>query len=155
MKYATILNAIICEDIRQEVSGKFSLAGVYGSGVNVTNLPATMIMGVFAEVSFHLIGEFEPQFRVIDDAGAISITGNMKLSVNNLDTFPLVLGAFPISVTGPGEVKFQWKFPHSAWQTIKSFKVVHNPNAPLPTLLTLPNAVPPPSLQSPPVAPGS
>ena len=45
MKPPTIVSALICEDIRQEMSGKFSLAGVFGSDMNIMTIPAAVILG--------------------------------------------------------------------------------------------------------------
>jgi hypothetical protein len=130
VKTATVISAVLCEDIRQEISGKFSLAGVFGSGVYVPSLPATLVVGIFAEVSFSEPGSFDTDFRVVDPANKVGIKGKMRIVITNKDSAPLGMGPFLLSITKSGDVKVQWKFGGEPWQTIKSFKVQVNPAAP-------------------------
>lgn len=139
VKSPKIISALLCEDIRQELSGKFSLAGVFGSGMNVPSIPATFIVGLFAEVLFSETGEFEPEFRVVDAADSPSITGKLKLAVLNLESAPIILGPLPVTVSRAGDVKIQWRFAGSDWQTMKAFKVSQAPVAPA-NLSTMPPA---------------
>ncbi len=134
MKSPSVISAFVCEDIRQEATGKFSLAGVFGSGINVPTIPAQMILGVFAEIKFHETGKFSPQFRVIDAGDHASIVGNMQITITNIRTgVPLTLGPFPINLTKQGILKFQWKFGSSSWLLVKAVEIFHVPGATAPT----------------------
>ena len=127
MKNPTIVSAVICEDIRQEASGKFSLAGVLGSVIDIAALPATAALGVFAEVRFPELGPVESQFRIVDSGDNELIKGTLKLNVPSLDSAPMVLGPFQLRIVRDGEVKVQWKAADADWMTVKSLMIRHNP----------------------------
>jgi hypothetical protein len=137
-----IISALICEDIRQEATGKFSLAGVFGSSLKIGSVPSIIAIGVFAEVQFTEKGEFNPDFRVLDPSGNQAIIGKLKLLVQNTETGPISAGPFPVQITAQGKVKFQWKFGTSAWKTIKEFNVIVDPSGPPP--ISFPSIAPSP-----------
>ena len=127
MKNPTIVSAIMCEDIRQETSGKFSLAGVLGSGLDIAALPGNAAIGLYAEVRFPELGPVESQFRIVDSSDNELVKGTLKLNVPNLDVAPLILGPFQLRIVRDGEVKVQWKAADADWMTVKSLMIRHNP----------------------------
>ena len=94
MKNPIIISALICEDIRQEASGKFSLAGVLSSALDIAALPGNAMLGLYAEVRFPELGPVESQFRIVDSSDNELIKGTLKLNVPNFDAAPMVLGPF-------------------------------------------------------------
>ena len=130
MKNPTIISAVICEDIRQEASGKFSLAGVLGSVIDIAALPATAMIGLYAEVRFPELGPVESHFRIVDSSDNELFKGTLKLNVPSLDSAPMVLGPFQLKIVRDGEVKVQWKAADAEWMTVKSLMIRHNPRRP-------------------------
>lgn len=127
---ADVVAAVVCEDIRQEISGKFSLAGVFGSSIQSQTVPAVLSIGVFAEVKFRNSGEYEPEIQVIDENNFVSVHGKLKIVADNTENVPLILGPFPVNVSAEGAVRFQWRFPRGKWSTVRDILVVKNPNVP-------------------------
>jgi hypothetical protein len=130
MKNPTIISAVICEDIRQEASGKFSLAGVLGASIDIAALPATAVIGLYAEVRFHELGPVESQFRIVDSGDNELLKGTLKLNVPSLDSAPMVLGPFQLKIVRDGEVRVQWKTEGADWMNVKSVTIRHNPRRP-------------------------
>ena len=130
MKNPTIVSAVICEDIRQEASGKFSLAGVLGSVIDIAALPGNAAIGLYAEVRFPELGPVESQFRIVDSSDNELIKGTLKLNVPNLDAAPMVLGPFHLRIVRDGPIRLQWKADDADWMTVKSLMIRHNPRRP-------------------------
>jgi hypothetical protein len=127
MKNPTIVSAVICEDIRQEISGKFSLAGVFGAGIDIITLPAVAVVGVFGEVKFPEMGTTETQYRIVDSGGDELVRGSLTVNVQTLDSAPLVLGPFQVRIVRDGEVRVEWKSDDADWMTVRSFRIRHSP----------------------------
>jgi hypothetical protein len=130
MKNPTILSAVLCEDIRQEVSGKFSLAGVLGSGLDIAALPGNAAIGLYAEVRFPELGPVESQFRIVDSSDNELVKGTLKLNVPNLDVAPMTLGPFQLRIVREGAIRLQWKADAADWMTVKSVVIRHTPRRP-------------------------
>lgn len=134
MKLPAIISALVCEDIRQELSGKFSLAGVFTSDMNVLTLDNPIIAGVFAIAEYVEIGVLETEFRVIDSDSDIILGGDMQVGVTRTDTGPLSFGPFHLKLPKEGTVQFQWRLKGGQWVTIKKFNVVVPPGGAPPWL---------------------
>lgn len=124
MKLPKVVNAILCEDIRMEFSGKFSLAGVFGSDMTVMGLPAPILCAVFAEMEPTESGVAQVEFRIVDDAGTELMKHPHQLVVESPQRQPLAFGPINFLVSTPGEIKIQWRTADSRWVTIKAFKIV-------------------------------
>ena len=120
-----ILDYIFCDDIRFEVSGKYSLIGLYQDSINIeTKNPATiqwpigLRVGVFVrlrleggiaaqqEADFH----FEIKFNG-EQIGATqgSLTINEEASV----IVALPMGPYHVAVPGPGDFTFTLRLSQS------------------------------------------
>jgi hypothetical protein len=128
MKLPKILNAILCEDIRMEITGKFSLAGVFGSDMAVLQLQGPFPCGVFAEMLPEELGQYNCDFRVIDASSKELIRGMIPINTMSTERQPLVLGPFNLVVSKHGEVKFQWRIGEGRWVSIKTFNVLPPPD---------------------------
>lgn len=53
MKNATVNNCILCEEIRQEKNNKLILLGVYAKDILVSNIPATIPLAPYIEITIH------------------------------------------------------------------------------------------------------
>jgi hypothetical protein len=49
-KKAVSANAVFCDDIRQEVTGKFILVGVYGDELNMNTGPGTLPISIWLQL---------------------------------------------------------------------------------------------------------
>lgn len=53
IEFATVRNALLCEDVRDEIGNKKSLMGVLAGDVIVAEFPATLKVCVYAEIEFN------------------------------------------------------------------------------------------------------
>lgn len=123
MKLPKVINAVLCEDMRLEFSGKFSLAGVFGSHVSAVDLSRPMVFGVFAEIEPAEIGKAQVAVRVVDSSGLVAFEVAMAMNFTSLHKQPITVGPFPFIVKNFGKVSFQWNADNTKWATIKSFEV--------------------------------
>lgn len=124
MKLPKVLAAILCEDIRQEMTGKFSLAGVYASDLMAPNIAAPFPCGVFAEIISEATGVLHIEFRVTDGGGKICVSGHSQTFFAEAGKQPFVLGPFQLIASEYGPIRFEWRLhgqKHARWVTIKSF----------------------------------
>lgn len=114
-----IISSFICEDIRQEISGKYSLGGVCGSVLYADKLPVTLMLGVILEAKFPKTGSFIGEIQVVSDQ---RIYYNSGFTYQVMTTAPFVIGVMPISIVvqRAEEIKFQWRFGRGPWRTIRT-----------------------------------
>ena len=133
MKLPKTVNAILCEDIRMEFTGKFSLAGVFGSDVAMTDLAAPLLCGVFAEIEPFEIGSAQGEVRILDGANDERLRMPLQINIGMLQRQPLSLGPFNFTVSAPGDVKIQWRIDEGRWTTVKTFKIMPHSQVPRPS----------------------
>jgi hypothetical protein len=124
VKLPTVSAALLCEDIRQEMTGKFSLAGVFASDLMTPNFAAPMTCGVFAEVIAEEAGKLHVEFRVTDGDGKLFTAGEIQTFFVTPGKQPFVFGPFQFTAAGYGPIRFQWRLhgrKQARWVTVKSF----------------------------------
>lgn len=67
--------AILCEEIRQEMSGKFLLLGVGGGELMFPSFPWRFTSSVYVEGSVDVGGEFSSYLQVSDEIGGVLFHG--------------------------------------------------------------------------------
>jgi hypothetical protein len=150
-----ISSAVVCEDIRQEISKKFLLIGVFGGEANVGVLPGVIQLALFVELIPKSTGAFDVQFRIMDDQDRLPVEGNVQFSVADGSSFGAAIGPFPVAVHSPGTIRFQWRTADVEWDTVRTIKLNLNPAAVAASLNPSPTASPPLPSQSLPDAPAS
>lgn len=88
-------NAIVCEDVRAEAGGKWSILGVFSGDIITAELPANIRLAVYMEshVSKPYKGPLNVRFR-LDDNVLLEAQGNLD-SQNGITVMPvpqLILG---------------------------------------------------------------
>jgi hypothetical protein len=124
-----VAGAIVCEDIRQEVTQKFILIGAFGGEINVVALPSVVVLALFLELKPEKAGQFEPEFQVINTDGNIALRARLKIEITDDSSFGMPIGPFPMQVNGPGAVQFQWRFDDGEWEIIRTLKINLKPTA--------------------------
>lgn len=64
---AEVRSVVICDDIRQEDSGKFLFIGAYGPEINVPSFPGALILSFWHELQLRGPGEARVEYRVLID----------------------------------------------------------------------------------------
>jgi hypothetical protein len=118
--------AIICDDIRQEKSGKLIFVGVYISAIIVEEFPAILpiAISIFYESDSPI--KKDGDFRVIMDESTL-IRGEISLNVSRSGAGALNIERVPLHIQREGLLQFQWKFGDSDWENIKSIPVSKGP----------------------------
>jgi len=103
-------DVIFCDDIRQEITGKFIFIGVYPGDLVPGLLPAAFPMGMFVRVHglpegahhFHLTLAFEEGATVFEQEGEAQIHASDLPMV-------LVFSGFPVQVERHGKLQVKLK----------------------------------------------
>jgi hypothetical protein len=127
MKAVTIVSAMICEDIRPEVNGKYSLNGVFGTDMKLQTIPGTIVLGMFAVIRNHITGETDGEFRVVDARKKTLVKAVVQANFDTVGGSLLPVGPFPLAIHEPTTLKFQLRLGDDRWQTAAEIGVTEDP----------------------------
>ena len=113
-----ISHAIACDDIRQEVTGKYILIGVYSGNLGLPFFPAVTALGFWVLARPSQRGDYDVQLRVQDPDGKEVTGGHMIIRVQEVEETALVIPPMPISLERPGEIALQYREGDGSWRTI-------------------------------------
>lgn len=109
----TPVSVIVCDDIRQEISGKQILIGVYSEDIIVQSLPTTLTLCFWIQVLRKNSYGGNAKIRVTDPSGNIS--GEMSLNFMPIenDQFEGMMGAIAtpalsINILQTGGISICW-----------------------------------------------
>jgi hypothetical protein len=125
-----IAYVIMCDDIRQEITGKFILIGVYPGNIAIPAFPAQVILGFWMLARPTKIGSYQLQFRLQGPDGAESWSGQMLVHVNKKEDTALVIPPLPIQIQSPGHISLQCREGGGEWTTVSSFEASLPPPPP-------------------------
>jgi hypothetical protein len=75
--------AVVCEDVRAEVGGKFFLIGVYpGNSIVIPSVPRDVAFALYTEVSYGQSGRFSGQSRICNSQGAVIRTEQISFATD-------------------------------------------------------------------------
>lgn len=102
---------VFCDDIRQEITGKHILIGVYGADLVPGILPATFPIGMWIRFSGLQVGRHKFEMRLLDPTGRQAGTLNGETDVMS-DDAPTVfaLSGLPVELKEPGNIVVQFAF---------------------------------------------
>ena len=115
-----ISHAIACDDIRQEVTGKYILIGVYSGNMGLPFFPNMVTLGFWVLAKPSQKGDYDVQLRVQDTGGKEVTCGHMIIHVDHVGDSSLVLPPMPIPLEKPGEIALQYREGDGEWKTICS-----------------------------------
>jgi len=113
-----ITHAIACDDIRQEITGKYILIGVYAGNVGFPFFPTVTAIGFWVLAKPTKKGDYDVQLRVQDPDGKEVTKGQMIIHVQEVEDTALVIPPMPISLARPGEIALQYREGDGSWKTI-------------------------------------
>lgn len=129
--------ALLCDDVRREVTGKDILIGVYSDDITVTSLPATLIFSLFIRAIFPEKNKiYQIEFRVLGSAGQ-QLTPLIKASINSQNTLrsSVIFGGIPLNIQSEGKVQFQWRPEGTEWSTLVEIEVKRGDVSPPPGMV--------------------
>ena len=107
MKVANKITTIICDDARQEITGKISLIGVYAADVILSNFPGLVPIFTFVVILAGIKKVFN-EVKVIFTYEGIEKPIEIKLpaQVHKGSDNNFLFAITPLKVEKPGEAKF-------------------------------------------------
>lgn len=102
-----VANAILCDDIRQEISNKLILIGVYTHDILVPAFPTTINLALVAETWFDSVGEKKLSVRyLVDGSERGGMTATLRI-MEPAEPFILTLPPIPVQIFQPGKLDVQ------------------------------------------------
>jgi hypothetical protein len=121
----TALAALVCDDVRKEISGKEILIGVFADNVFVGGIPANLIVALYIRALFARSEVSNFKFRVLGPSG-LQVTPEASIPLSgppDLETvIPIVL-RFSFQAQAEGRYEFQWQPPEQEWETVTSLRI--------------------------------
>jgi hypothetical protein len=110
-----VKNAIICDYIRQENTGKFILIGVYGEALVIHTYPATFFISLYLEIENVSPGPLRVGLRIL--VGETEATkASLELDIIRPGAIQLPVPPAGIAVSGPSRLHFQLSIEDSPYE---------------------------------------
>ena len=124
MENLTFGHGILCEDVREEASGKFTLIGVIPGDIKADEFPLVLSLYVCFPLKYSgdkpFASEFE--FRVVGPNNRELGRGSGKIEL--LGGAHVQLPIPPTEYKTPGEYKFQFRFANSSkWRLLTAVNI--------------------------------
>lgn len=123
-KRTKILHALICDDVRREITGKETLVGVVGDEIFTPTFPIIYHITLWIRAIFDFDGLRWADFE-IRTADGIRLLQSQKLPLHtqrNKSTTVVVQGV-PIQIQSPCDVEVRWKLPEEEWETVATLGI--------------------------------
>lgn len=118
-----ITSALICDDIRREITGKDILIGVYAGDLIVPAVPFTFPLTVWCELSPDDTGPHKVFVR-LSYAGEEMLKLEAGVDVQALGTAALALPSFQFTSDKLGELVVEFSVDEKTWTEVKRKKVI-------------------------------
>ena len=122
-----IHNAIICDQVRKEDTGKHLLLGVYPTDILVSDFPATIILVLWMQLHMDRNGQFDVEFQIRKDRKTISRYKATMSVKDYLIPQTFALPPAPINIDGECTLSFQIREKNKRWKMVKKIPVKKNP----------------------------
>jgi hypothetical protein len=116
--------AVLCDEVRQEVNGKYILIGTYNGIVVVADFPAQLQVSWWIQIFPKETGKFDLDIQLIKDGKDTIIKADLGYEVHAKDWAAMVLPKIPVPIHGPGKMQLQMKLKSEAkWSIVQTFEV--------------------------------
>lgn len=127
MNKIKIENAVFCEDARQEIGGKYTLLGVGGSDLNISEIPAFIRVAIWIYGSASAEGKFEAEMRGLDVDKQPLVKVELKGQIDQSKKCALLLGPMPLQIKKAGNYIFEWRSGDKKWSKIGTLRLNYVP----------------------------
>lgn len=128
----TVHQAVLCEDVRLEVTRKIFIIGAYGGkAINLLSVPGSVTLASYLEISSDAAGVFAVAVRIAQDDKTTGAEGSTVFQVGTAKvSFGVGIGPLTVHIPSSGTFQLQWRIADSAdpWETIFDFRVNHDPD---------------------------
>ncbi|TGD99105.1 DUF6941 family protein [Methylobacterium nonmethylotrophicum] len=119
---ATIRSVLLCDDIRQEITGKIILIGLYSTVIGLAKIPSKIRFRSAIILDIPDGGDYKMIFRLIDHSDNSIMETEMELSAVEPGNNILLPGfVFGINVDKPSNIEIQYQ--DGGWQTIGTWQI--------------------------------
>lgn len=128
-------HAIVCDDFRQENSGKFIIIGMYTPDMQVAQLPVMLpTLTLFAWLESDRPGNFPFRFRLEHlETGKALAEGMGMMAFNKPGPGVTAIRIGGIQIASPGAYTFILQFDGQSERLLTQFSVIFNVNPPIQT----------------------
>lgn len=122
--------AIICDDIRHEVTGKQILIGVCSGTILVPSFPAALTLALRLEQEPRRTGTVPFNVRLATNRGTVLFSADMELEILAAEEpATLGFGGIRVALTDPCELHLEVREGDGASRTVKRKRVDRHPDA--------------------------
>lgn len=113
-------NLTVCEEVRQEMNGKFILLGVYTNSILVNQFPAQFPLSVWTLLEAEETGSAAISLRLrMEEAALTLLEVKGSLEVQELENWtPFAFGGV-VNVSNPGKLHVELKVDDAPWETLR------------------------------------
>lgn len=122
MNKLNVENTVLCEQVRVELGGKHTLLGAFAPELNIPEVPANVLIAAWVSGKPSGVGQFEAEFRVLGPNEDKLIGAKVHGEFSGLGNTSMVIGPFPLAISGPGDYLFQWNFGDQ-WDRITTLRL--------------------------------
>jgi len=124
-----VLNCVICDEIRQEVTNKYMLIGVYVGDMVLPDFPSHAAISLWIQYRPDRLGEREISFRFngpSQEEGKLAPFASMKVlaSIDRLSDVAIPLQKMVFTADRPGEVSVEFSEDNENWTEVNRLKVI-------------------------------
>lgn len=123
---------LLCEDVRQEINGKFMIAGIYSNDIKVKEFPANLALMMYAQVDMQMLRiANKVYFRFFADRikplrMEVDIN-SFKSDSEDVTSAVFVVPRFIAKLDGPNFINFDVSINQKNWHRLFRKKVSHGP----------------------------
>lgn len=114
--------ALICDDVRQENSGKYIFIGVYGSSIILHSTPANIKLTAVLQFDFAKVGVYSIELEIMRNGKRVALfegTMNAPTIGSSLSNIPFDL----TDINTAGELSIRFREVGSRWKSVLSLPV--------------------------------
>ncbi|KVK43573.1 hypothetical protein BCY90_17415 [Agrobacterium deltaense] len=121
---AEVRSAIICDDIRKEITGKDILIGVYSGAITVPSYPLTFPTAFWFEIEPKILGSLDFAFKITSPTGnpPIELGGTMQIVA--LEPTIFAISGIPLHAEHDGDIVLSFRSGENEWIEIKRKKII-------------------------------
>lgn len=119
-------NFILCEDIRQEITNKIIMIGVYSGDILISNLPGSIPLCMYAELDVKAKGEYDVYLRM-SGPGEGSFILQTHIGASNADNNGVIrTPRIDVTLECEGVLKIDASIDRKKWKALSRKKVTQS-----------------------------
>jgi hypothetical protein len=119
-----VLQVVVCDEIRREITGKDFLIGVYSAGVVVPSFPAQLVLSFWIQFSADGVADSLPlEIKLMGDGDLTFVHLQAILRIERIGLGAIGIGPLPVILQIPTALRLQLKQEGGDWVTVQEVAV--------------------------------